>query len=193
LLFHSTQEKRIPTATPRRSTAAKSATTSASTNKKKSTAKTSPVKAAPAKAKKPPAASAKKPATASTKKPAAKKATPLSFTEKVTQSIVRALDDKKAEDISVINVLGKCSFADVMVIATGRSARHVATLADDAVDAIRTLGISHPMVEGKEVGDWVLIDAGDVVIHLFRPEVRLFYNLEKMWSAPAAAPTELRY
>ncbi len=184
-MFHSTQEKRIPTATPRRSTAAKSATTSASTTKKKTTAKKSPVKAAPAKTKKPAAPAAKK--------PAAKKPAPLSFTEKVTQSIVKALDDKKAEDISVINVLGKCSFADVMVIATGRSARHVATLADDAVDAIRTHGISHPMVEGKEVGDWVLIDAGDVVIHLFRPEVRLFYNLEKMWSAPAAAPTELRY
>jgi len=155
--------------------------------------KKAPVKAAAGKTKS--AAPAKKPAAKkpAVKKPAAKKAAPLSFTEKVTQAIVRALDDKKAEDISVINVEGKCSFADVMVIATGRSARHVATLADDAVDAIRALGISHPMIEGKEVGDWVLIDAGDVVIHLFRPEVRLFYNLEKMWSAPAAAPAELRY
>lgn len=104
-----------------------------------------------------------------------------------------ALDDKKAEEIVSLNVKDKCSFADMMVVASGRSARHVASLADDVVDALAKLGIKHPAIEGKDVGDWVLIDAGDVVVHIFRPEARQFYNLEKMWSAPAANPTKEVY
>jgi ribosome-associated protein len=127
------------------------------------------------------------------KKPAAKvaakaapKAKNINNAELLAKIVVTALDDKKAEDIVTINVVGKCSFADIMIVATGRSARHVATLADDAVEAVRKSGLAQAITEGKEVGDWVLIDAGDVVIHLFRPEVRQYYNLEKMWSAPAA-------
>ena len=72
-----------------------------------------------------------------------------------------------------------------MIVASGRSARHVASLADDVSDALAKEGVDVLSVEGKDVADWVLIDAGDVVVHLFRPEVREFYNLEKMWSAPA--------
>ena len=100
------------------------------------------------------------------------------------------MDDKKAEAITPIDVTGKCSFADMMIVASGRSARHVASLADDVVEAVEKAGYEVLSVEGKDVADWVLIDAGDVVVHLFRPEVREFYNLEKMWLAPAATGGE---
>ena len=100
------------------------------------------------------------------------------------------MDDKKAEGITPIDVAGKCSFADVMIVASGRSARHVASLADDVVEAVEKAGHEVLSVEGKDTADWVLIDAGDLVVHLFRPEVREFYNLEKMWLAPAASGTE---
>jgi ribosome-associated protein len=86
-------------------------------------------------------------------------------------------------------LIGKSSFADAMLVATGRSSRHVVALADHVVHALRDAGFAIPSIEGKDTGDWVLIDAGDVVVHLFRPEIRQFYNLEKMWSAPAIAET----
>ncbi len=73
-----------------------------------------------------------------------------------------------------------------MVVASGRSARHVASLADHVVDDLRKAGGSVMSVEGKDTGDWVLIDAGDVVVHIFRPEIRQFYNIEKMWAIPLA-------
>ena len=72
-----------------------------------------------------------------------------------------------------------------MIVASGRSPRHVAALADHVIDAIKKTGYTPPPAEGKDTGDWVLIDGGDVVVHIFRPEVRQFYNIEKMWSAPA--------
>jgi ribosome-associated protein len=83
-----------------------------------------------------------------------------------------------------------------MVIASGTSARHVAALADHVIHALKEAGLAHVQVEGRDVGDWVLVDAGDVVIHLFRPEVRERYNLEKMWSftlpsAPATLPQRM--
>lgn len=99
--------------------------------------------------------------------------------------IVSALDDNKAEEIVALSLTGKCSFADAMIVASGRSPRHVGALAEHVIDAIKTTGYNPPPAEGKETGDWVLIDAGDVVVHIFRPEVRQFYNIEKMWSAPA--------
>lgn len=98
--------------------------------------------------------------------------------------ITRSLDENKAEDISELDLKEKCSFTDFMVVASGRSARHVASLADHVVDDLRKAGGNIMSVEGKDTGDWVLIDAGDVVVHIFRPEIRQFYNIEKMWAIP---------
>lgn len=81
-----------------------------------------------------------------------------------------------------INVEGKSDFADRMVIASGTSARHVSALADRVTDALKKAGLGHIPVEGKETCEWVLVDAGPVVVHLFKPEARAYYNLEKMWS-----------
>jgi ribosome-associated protein len=98
--------------------------------------------------------------------------------------IEASLEDDKAEDIVVIDLRGKTTIADYMIVATGRSQRHVTTLADHLVERIKKLGIQRSVpVEGKARSDWVLVDAGDVIAHLFRPEVREFYNLEKMWGA----------
>jgi ribosome-associated protein len=97
--------------------------------------------------------------------------------------IEQALDDGKAEDVVVIDLQGKTSIADQMVIATGRSQRQVSALAERVLTALRERGSARASSEGMRQGDWVLIDAGDVIVHLFRPEVRSFYNLEKMWGA----------
>ncbi len=101
-----------------------------------------------------------------------------------------ALDDAKAEDTTLIDLQGKTSIADAMIIATGRSTTHVASVADRVIRAVKESGRAAPSIEGLRAGDWVLIDAGDVVVHVFRPEVRQFYNLEKMWGADR--PSEQR-
>ncbi len=93
------------------------------------------------------------------------------------------LDDMKAEEIVEIDLAGKTSIADTMVIATGRSNRHVGSIAERVIGAMKDHGFGSVKVEGMPACDWVLIDAGDIMIHLFRPEVRAFYNLEKMWGA----------
>ena len=87
----------------------------------------------------------------------------------------------KAEDITVIDLVGKTSLADAMIIASGRVNRHVASIADALIEAIKNSGLPAPKVEGMPACDWVLIDTGDIIVHVFRPEVRQFYNLEKMW------------
>ncbi len=92
------------------------------------------------------------------------------------------LDDDKAQDIVLIDLKDKSSVADAMIVASGRSARHVGALADHLVRALKDVGAGKARVEGLPHCDWVLIDAGDVIVHLFRPEVRAFYNLEKIWS-----------
>ncbi|RJF90066.1 ribosome silencing factor [Oleomonas cavernae] len=97
--------------------------------------------------------------------------------------VVKTLDDNKGEEILTIDLAGKSSIADFMVIANGRSGRQVTALANYVVDAIAKAGLPPCRTEGKSAGDWVLIDAGDVIVHLFRPEVREFYKLEKMWQA----------
>jgi ribosome-associated protein len=99
------------------------------------------------------------------------------------------LEDGKAEDVMVIDLFGKTSIADHMVIATGRSKRQIGALSENLVKAIKGAGAGVPGVEGRALADWVLVDAGDVIVHLFRPEVRAFYNLEKMWAVdlPAGA------
>jgi ribosome-associated protein len=94
-----------------------------------------------------------------------------------------SLDDDKAEDVVTIALAGTSSVADHLVIASGRSTRQVAAMAIHLREKIKASGRKVPAVEGLERSDWVLVDAGDVVAHLFRPEVRTFYNLEKMWSA----------
>ena len=92
-----------------------------------------------------------------------------------------SLDDDKAEDLIVIDLAGKSTIGDFMVVATGRSQRQVAAMADHLVVKLKQSGIKDAAIEGKTQGDWVLIDAGDVIVHLFRPEVREFYGIEKMW------------
>ena len=93
------------------------------------------------------------------------------------------LDDDKAENVTVISLIGKSSIADYMIIASGRSARQVGAMADHLAETLRTAGVKAIGVEGLPQADWVVIDGLDVIIHLFRPEVRRFYNLEKMWGA----------
>lgn len=94
-----------------------------------------------------------------------------------------AAEDMKAEDTISIDLAGKSSIADFMVVTTGRSDRHVMSVADRVVKDLEKAGVKRIRVEGMKQGDWVLIDAGDVIVHVFRPEVRGFYNLEKMWSS----------
>ena len=89
----------------------------------------------------------------------------------------------KAEDSVTIDLTGKSSIGDYMVVTSGRSQRHVGAVADRVVKDIHAAGARGVRVEGMRQGDWVLIDAGDVIVHVFRPEVREFYNLEKMWGA----------
>ena len=97
--------------------------------------------------------------------------------------VLNILSDGKAEDILSIDLVGKTTIADAMIIASGRSQRHVGALADQLLRKLKEEGMKNIRVEGLPLCDWVLIDAGDVVVHIFRPEVRQFYNLEKMWTA----------
>lgn len=101
------------------------------------------------------------------------------------KTILAILEDAKAEEISSIDVAKKTTIADHMVIASGRSQRHVSAIADQLSRALKKSGIKKARVEGLPHCDWVLVDTGDVIVHLFRPEVRSFYNLEKLWSADA--------
>ena len=87
----------------------------------------------------------------------------------------------KAEDLTTIDLTGKSSIGDYMVVASGRSQRHVGAVADNVVEKIEAAGVRNVRVEGMRQCDWVLIDAGDVIVHVFKPDVRAFYNLEKMW------------
>ena len=100
---------------------------------------------------------------------------------------VRAsLDDDKAEDVVVIDLAGKSGIADYMIVASGASKRQVGAMADHLLEKLRAIGVRSLGSEGMAHCDWVLIDAGDVVVHLFRPEVREFYSLERLWATPLA-------
>ncbi len=127
------------------------------------------------------AAPAKKPARKRTKAPA------IAPTETQLQLVLRTLDDDKAADIVTIDLTGKSALADTMIVASGRSQRHVSAVADHLLRALKEGGHGSARVEGLPHSDWVLIDTGDVIVHLFRPEVRVFYNLEKLWLAVANA------
>jgi ribosome-associated protein len=112
-----------------------------------------------------------------------------SFSGSIVQKVLAALDESKAEDVISIDLRGKTALADDMVIATGRSTVHVGAVADRVVKASKEAGVT-ARVEGLPQCDWVLIDAGDLIVHIFRPEVRQFYNLEKMWGGDR--PVEMR-
>lgn len=96
--------------------------------------------------------------------------------------VLEHLDEMKAEDIVTIDLTGKTAIADTMVVASGRSNRHVGSIADNVSEALHKAGVKEIRTEGQPHCDWVLLDAGDVIVHVFRPEVREFYNIEKMWS-----------
>lgn len=108
------------------------------------------------------------------------------------QLVLTQLDDDQAQEIVSIPLEGKSSIADHMVIASGRSTRQVASMAQKLAEEIKKAGFGHVRIEGLPAADWVLIDAGDVVVHLFRPEVRTFYNLERMWSFEGGEATQGR-
>jgi ribosome-associated protein len=101
--------------------------------------------------------------------------------EELAEILRQTLDDAKAEDVHMLDLAGKTALADFMIIATGGSDRHVNALAERIIGKLRELRYKAPRVEGMPVCDWVLIDTGDIILHLFRPEVRGFYNLEKLW------------
>ncbi len=96
--------------------------------------------------------------------------------------ITDTLENSKAEDVITINLLGKSTIADQMIVASGNSRTHVGAIADKLRKGVRKGGFGRPRIEGLPYCDWVLVDCGDVIIHIFRPEVRSFYNLEKLWS-----------
>ena len=104
-------------------------------------------------------------------------------------ALLERLDADKAQDIVLIDLKGKSSMADGMIVASGRSHRHVGAIADHLLRTLKDLGLGKAKVEGLPHCDWVLIDAGDVIVHLFRPEVRTFYNIEKIWAVDSAHRT----
>jgi ribosome-associated protein len=109
--------------------------------------------------------------------------------DEATRVVLSSLEDDKAEDIVAIDIRGKSSFADMLVVASGRSARHVGALAEHVMSKLKDFGAKDVRVEGMPHCDWVLVDAGDVVVHIFRPEVRTFYNIEKIWAgSPGPSP-----
>lgn len=124
------------------------------------------------------AANAAHPATATIDSPASQ---PNSAA--LVEKILGWLDEAKAESIVTIDIKNKSSIGDFMIVASGRSDRHVGAIADQVAEKLKEAGYARVRVEGQQQCDWVLVDAGDVIVHVFRPEVREFYNLEKMWLA----------
>ena len=152
---------------------------------KKVAAKKAPVKKAAAKKlAKAPAKPVKK---APAKKPVKQAAAPAAAKKAVPQSdlltrILTSLDDDKAENIVTIDLEGRSALCDAAVVASGRSSRHVAAMAEHLARRLKDGGYGTRPISGQAQGDWVLVDAGDVIVHLFRPEVREYYDLEGMWS-----------
>ena len=112
----------------------------------------------------------------------------LADSERLHALILQSLEDDQAQEVISIPLEGKSSIADYMVIASGRSTRQVAAIAEKLAERIKHAGYGPVRIEGLPAADWVLIDAGDVIVHLFRPEVRSFYNLERMWAFGDAPP-----
>ena len=103
----------------------------------------------------------------------------------ILDTVLASLDEAKAEEVNHIEITGKSALADHMVVTSGRSHRHVNAVSDRLLRDLKTAGHGTPKVEGMPACDWVLVDTGDVIVHIFRPEVREFYNLEKMWQQVA--------
>lgn len=113
-----------------------------------------------------------------------------SHVQKLKRLIETSLDDDKAQDIVAIDLAGKSSLADYMIVASGLSQRHITTLANHIAEKLRTIGFGAVPAEGKDSSDWVVLDAGDIIVHLFHPEARRHYNLEKMWAMPTPVAME---
>lgn len=107
----------------------------------------------------------------------------------MVDTILSSLDEDKAQDVLTIDLVGKTSIADKMILASGTSGRMVTSMAQHIIKKLKDKGIK-PKSEGEGHSDWVLIDAGDVIVHLFRPEVRAFYNIERIWAAPTTASND---
>ena len=105
--------------------------------------------------------------------------------DKLKKIIEKSLDDDKASDIISVPLAGKSSLADYMIVATGLSQKHIVALAEKLADKIQSMGYGKVKIEGKDSSDWILLDASDIIVHLFREEARGLYNIEKMWSMPA--------
>ena len=105
--------------------------------------------------------------------------------DEILEIVKKVLEDNKAEDVVIIDLKGKTTLANQMIVASGTSNRHVASIAEKLMETLKKAGYK-ATIEGEQKADWVLIDAFDVIVHIFRPEVREFYNLEKMWQAVAS-------
>ena len=116
---------------------------------------------------------------------------PAERSRRILSLIVSELEDDKAEDITTIDLSDKSDIADAMVVASGRSQRHVSAMADKIIQRLKKADLVQAHAEGQPACDWVLIDAGDVIVHIFRPEVREFYRLERVWSEAAQGPRPL--
>ncbi|WP_407692416.1 ribosome silencing factor [Rhabdonatronobacter sediminivivens] len=130
--------------------------------------------------------------TAATAAPATPKPTAAYDSAALLDLVLQSLDDDKAEDIVTIDLRGRTAMADTMVIASGRSSRKVSSMAQKLLDRLKERFRLTARAEGKDIGDWVLVDTGDVVVHIFRPEVREFYQLEKMWLEPEGSDRPAR-
>ncbi|WP_417598148.1 ribosome silencing factor [Pararhodobacter oceanensis] len=119
--------------------------------------------------------------------PAPKPTAPTYTADDVLAVVLQSLDDDKAEDVVQISLRGRSAMADYMVICSGRSSRQVAAITDKLLERLKEEFRLIARSEGKDTGDWVLLDTGDVVVHVFRPEVREFYQLERMWQVPPDA------
>lgn len=104
--------------------------------------------------------------------------------------IEQTLEDDQADGVAVIDLAGKTTFADYMIVASGRNTRHIGAMAMKLSEKLKQAGLRRVEMEGLEQADWVLVDAGDVIVHLFKPEVRTFYNIEKMWGLDLPAPSD---
>ena len=116
------------------------------------------------------------------RKPAAAKASKRETETTLLTRILTSLDDDKAEEIVTIDLKGRSSLSDIIVVANGRSSRHVASIAEHLARRLKEAGYGTRPVDGAGQGDWALVDAGDVIVHVFRPEVRTYYDLEGMWN-----------
>ena len=105
--------------------------------------------------------------------------------ENMRDLAVKSLDDDKAQDIQIIDLKGQSAIADYMIVASGTSSRQVIAMAEKLKERLHGRDIGEVRLEGTDLGNWVIVDAGDVIVHIFRPEVREFYNIEKMWNIPS--------